>query len=215
MRTRRRSRRTRLISAIRKRPPNSRRSGRWENSPSLRDEASDRLIPESSVDHRISGPALSGRDALPSRRPGTGAADALSRPVLRSPVHAPMQKIITDRMRPAGQNDPYGVEEARRRLTPHSTSSTARWHPNTWAMGDTFTHGGLRGSTAAVLHNNNIMPLAGTHPNADRYLKRLMELPSYARALEEAKPYFHLFPRRDETRHTAAIPMSRLSPTTI
>ena len=28
-------------------------------------------------------------------------------------VHEPMQKIVTDRLRPAGKNDPHGVEQAR------------------------------------------------------------------------------------------------------
>ena len=28
-------------------------------------------------------------------------------------IHLPMQKIVGDRLRPAGKKDPYGVEEAR------------------------------------------------------------------------------------------------------
>jgi glutathione S-transferase len=40
-----------------------------------------------------------------------------------------------------------------------------------------------------------ISPLADAHPNADRYLKRLMERPSYARVLKEAEPYLKFFPK--------------------
>ena len=42
---------------------------------------------------------------------------------------------------------------------------------------------------------DKVSPLAETHKNADRYLKRLMERPSYARTLDEARPYLHLFPK--------------------
>ena len=31
-------------------------------------------------------------------------------------VNVPMQKIVTDRLRPPGKNDPHGVEEAKRLL---------------------------------------------------------------------------------------------------
>jgi glutathione S-transferase len=33
-----------------------------------------------------------------------------------------------------------------------------------------------------------------THKNAAAYLRRLLERPSYARAIAEATPYFSLFP---------------------
>jgi glutathione S-transferase len=39
-----------------------------------------------------------------------------------------------------------------------------------------------------------VFPLADTHKNAARYLGRLLQRPSYARAIEEAKPYFKMFP---------------------
>jgi len=61
-------------------------------------------------------------------------------------------------------------------------------------MGDTFT---LADCSAGppLFYANMIAPLAGTHPNADRYLKRLMDRPSYVRVIEEAQPYFHMFPK--------------------
>jgi glutathione S-transferase len=39
------------------------------------------------------------------------------------------------------------------------------------------------------------MPLGDAHRNAARYLGRLMERPSFARAIEEAKPYFAMIPQ--------------------
>ena len=36
---------------------------------------------------------------------------------------------------------------------------------------------------------------AGTYKNTAAYFDRLMARPSYARALREAQPYFHMIPK--------------------
>jgi glutathione S-transferase len=38
------------------------------------------------------------------------------------------------------------------------------------------------------------MPLRETHLHAAGYLDRLMQRPSFARVLDEAEPYFRMFP---------------------
>jgi glutathione S-transferase len=40
-----------------------------------------------------------------------------------------------------------------------------------------------------------VMPLGTTHTNVAVYLDRLKRRPSFARAVEEAQPYFALFPK--------------------
>jgi glutathione S-transferase len=40
-----------------------------------------------------------------------------------------------------------------------------------------------------------VTPLGDAYPRAAAYLGRLMDRPSYARALKEAQPYFALFPK--------------------
>jgi glutathione S-transferase len=40
-----------------------------------------------------------------------------------------------------------------------------------------------------------VMPLGDTYKNAAAYLGRLMKRPSFARALEEAQPYFRFIPK--------------------
>jgi glutathione S-transferase len=39
------------------------------------------------------------------------------------------------------------------------------------------------------------MPLGDRHKNAAAYLERLMQRPSFARAVKEAEPYRAMFPR--------------------
>jgi glutathione S-transferase len=46
----------------------------------------------------------------------------------------------------------------------------------------------------ALFYANKVMPLAAGFPNSAAYLERLMQRPSYARALSEAQPYLKLFP---------------------
>jgi len=46
----------------------------------------------------------------------------------------------------------------------------------------------------ALFYANTVIPFAETHKNLAAYLDRLMARPSFARVLEEAQPYFHLFP---------------------
>ena len=48
----------------------------------------------------------------------------------------------------------------------------------------------------AIFYGNRFYgPFRETHPNALAYLDRLMARPSYARVLEEAKPFMHLLPK--------------------
>ena len=61
-------------------------------------------------------------------------------------------------------------------------------------MGDEFT---MADCSAAppLFYIDKVFPLGDTHKNAAAYLRRLLERPSYARAIEEAKPYFSMFPK--------------------
>ena len=63
----------------------------------------------------------------------------------------------------------------------------------TWAMGETFTMADCA-AAPALFYANKVMPF-GEHPqDAAAYCDRLMQRPSFARVLEEAQPYFKMFP---------------------
>jgi glutathione S-transferase len=47
----------------------------------------------------------------------------------------------------------------------------------------------------ALFFANKVMPFGGTHSNTAAYLSRLMQRPSFARAVKEAKPYLTLVPK--------------------
>jgi glutathione S-transferase len=108
-------------------------------------------------------------------------------------VHEPMQKIVTDRIRPAGKNDSYGVEQARRTIRTAYGMIEGDMRARTWAAGDAF---GMADCAAApALHYaNRVEPLGAAHANVASYLRRLEQRPSFARVLREAQPYFVHFP---------------------
>ena len=108
-------------------------------------------------------------------------------------LHEHMQKVVGDRLRPEGKKDPHGVDNARSRITVALDMIDAEMAGRTWAMGDDFTMADCAAGPP-LFYIDKVFPLAGTHKNAARYLGRLLERPSYARVIEEAKPYFKMFP---------------------
>ncbi|NIX75619.1 glutathione S-transferase family protein [Microvirga terricola] len=112
-------------------------------------------------------------------------------------VNVSIQKIVTDRLRPEGENDAYGVAQARSLLVTALSLIDAQMAERTWATGEEF---GMADCAAApsLFYADKVNPLGKTHPNAARYLDRLMARPSYARVLAEAEPYFALFPKDEK-----------------
>ena len=64
----------------------------------------------------------------------------------------------------------------------------------TWAMGDAFSMADCA-AAPALFYADKVMPFGTTHKNVAGYFDRLMRRPSFARAVEEARPYFGLFPK--------------------
>ena len=108
-------------------------------------------------------------------------------------LHLHMQKIVGDRLRPEDKKDPHGVENARTRIMVSLDMIDAEMAGTTWAMGDDFTMADCAAGPP-LFYINKVIPLAGTHKNAARYLDRLLERPSYARVIKEATPFFKMFP---------------------
>ncbi len=108
-------------------------------------------------------------------------------------VQEPMQKIVTDRLRPAGQNDAFGVEQAKLQLNEAYELLEREIGSNDWAIGDAFTLADCA-AAPALFYANTVLPFGDKERNLRAYLKRLMARPSFARVLAEAKPYFGLFP---------------------
>jgi len=110
-------------------------------------------------------------------------------------IHIPMQKIIGDRLRTAGQNDAYGVEHAKAALQTALAVVDKDIAKKNWAAGETFSMADCAAAPTLFYIDMVVAPLAGSYDNVAAYLERLKKRPSFARALEEAKPYLQYVPR--------------------
>lgn len=111
-------------------------------------------------------------------------------------LHDPMQRVVAEKLRPAGNSDPFGVEAARasmRRALDHFEQRLAQApRPG----GNDFTLADCA-AAPALFYAQAIVPFADSHPRVSRYFDSLVARPSYARVLEEAKPFMKYFPLAD------------------
>ncbi|MES2125861.1 MAG: glutathione S-transferase family protein [Pseudomonadota bacterium] len=106
-------------------------------------------------------------------------------------VHEPMQKIVGDKLRPDGQKDPFGVAQARATLATAYGVIEAHMAGKEWATGAPFTLADCA-AAPALYYANLVQPIDLPHTAA--YHAHLLARPSCARVLDEARPYFHMFP---------------------
>lgn len=108
-------------------------------------------------------------------------------------VSTPQQKVVFDRLRPEAARDDYGVAEARRMLDT-AYAWLDRWmEGRTWASAETFS---LADCAAApfLFYADWTHPIDAGYANVLAYRRRLLARPSFARAVDEGRPYRPLFP---------------------
>lgn len=108
-------------------------------------------------------------------------------------VMTPMQKIVFDRLRPEGSRDPAGVADAHTMLDTAYGWLEKTMNGRAWAAGDVFS---LADCAAApsLFYADWVHPIGEAHANVRAYRQRLLARPSFARAVDEARPYRHYFP---------------------
>ncbi len=164
--------------------------------PVLRDEARNRTIPELTIIIEYLAQHYPGKVELLPADPGRALQVRLSDRFYDRYVHEPMQKIVTDRLRPPGKSDPHGVELARAEIATSYGILDHEMAVNLWATGDGYTLADCAASPA-LFYADKVQPI-GSHRNLAAYLGRLIGRPSFARVLAEAQPYFRMFPYKDD-----------------
>jgi glutathione S-transferase len=162
--------------------------------PVLRDKARDRTVPESTIIIEYLAQHYPGKTSLVPADPELARQTRLRDRFFDLYLNVPMQKVVTDKLRPAGKNDAYGVEEAKKLLQTSIGMIDEDMKGKTWIMGDSFTMADCA-AAPALFYTNMLMPFGDRYKNAADYLDRLMKRPSYARAIEEAQPYFAMVPK--------------------
>jgi glutathione S-transferase len=108
-------------------------------------------------------------------------------------VSTPQQRIVFDSIRAAENRDRQGVEEAQNLL-----ETAYRWLDETltgreWATGDSFSLADCA-AAPALFYADWTYRISDAFKNLHAYRQRLLNRPSFARAVDEARPYRPLFP---------------------
>ncbi|KRE89427.1 glutathione S-transferase [Frateuria sp. Soil773] len=108
-------------------------------------------------------------------------------------VSTPQQKMVFDRLRPEAARDAHGVAEAKAMLDTAYAWLDRRMAGREWAAGDRFT---LADCSAApsLFYADWTYRIDPSFANVIAYRQRLLARPSFARAVEEARPYRPYFP---------------------
>lgn len=108
-------------------------------------------------------------------------------------VMTPMQKIVLDHLRPPAQRDPFGVAQARELLDSAYGWLDGRLAGREWAIGDAFS---LADCAAApsLFYADWVHEIGARYPVLKTYRTKLLERPSIARCVEEARPFRKNFP---------------------
>lgn len=162
--------------------------------PVLQDAARGEVVPESSIIIEYLDRHYPGATRFNPEDAAAARAVRLADRFYDLHIHTHMQKVVGDRLRPAGAKDPHGVEDARTRMRAAYDIAEREMASRRWAAGDAFSMADCA-AAPALFYAAKVLPYADTHPHLAAYLERLKARPSYARVLEEAEPYFHMFPR--------------------
>ncbi len=165
--------------------------------PVLRDDARDRTIPETSIILEYLEQHYPGLSPLLPDDPELRLEARLLDRFFDLYVSAPMQKIVLDRLRPAGASDPHGVAEARANLAMAYGMIEARMRGRQWAIGDQFSIADCA-AAPALFFAGILEPFPPDHASLAAYFTRLEQRPSFARVLMEARPYFASFPFHEQ-----------------
>lgn len=108
-------------------------------------------------------------------------------------VMGPMQAVVGDALRPEAQRDPTGVAKALADLDTIYRWLDTRLADRTWAAAERFS---LADCAAApsLFYADWVRPIGEDLSNLRAYRARLLARPSFARAVDEARPYRKLFP---------------------
>lgn len=108
-------------------------------------------------------------------------------------VSTPSQRIVYDSMRPEAERDPRGVAEARAMLDTAYAWLDAVMARREWAAGDSFSLADC-GAAPFLFYADWTSRIDPSFANVLSYRKRLLARPTFARAVDEARPYRPLFP---------------------
>lgn len=167
---------------------------RWPvgKMPLLIDEARGEVVPETTIILEYLDRHYPGPEPLLPAAPEAALEVRLWDRFFDLYVHQPMQKIVTDRLRPEKDRDPFGVAEARAQLQVAYGMVETRMASRAWACGAAFTLADCA-AMPALFYAGIVEPWSRREA-VPAYFDRLLERPAVARVIAEARPFFGYFP---------------------
>ena len=107
-----------------------------------------------------------------------------------------MQTIVSNRRRPEGKEDETEVAGCKATLATAYAMIEKQLSESSWISGEAFTMADC-GAAPALFYAETLVPFLEEQPKLRAYYDRLLARPSFARALEEARPYFKFYPYHD------------------
>ena len=108
-------------------------------------------------------------------------------------ISTPVQKIVTDRLRPEAERDTRGVAEARAMLDTAYAWLDKTMVDREWAAAGSFSLADCA-AAPALFYADWTHAIDPKFTQVRAYRERLLARPSFARAVDEARPYRPLFP---------------------
>jgi glutathione S-transferase len=161
--------------------------------PALEDTKRNVVINESSTILEYAGLHYPGKAQLIPRDADAAITVRMWDRFLDMYLHQPMQRVVAEKFRPDGSHDPFGEKDARASLRRAYDVLEKRLGEAKHPGGDTFSLADCA-AAPALFYAQAAEPFADSHPRIARYFESLLARPSYARTLDEAKPFLKYFP---------------------
>jgi len=110
-------------------------------------------------------------------------------------VMLPMQTIVADRLREEEDRDAIAVGKARDTIAMAYGLIDQRLQGRQWLAGDQFSMADCA-AAPALFYAATLVPFGADQQRLSAYYRQLLQRPSVARTLEEARPYFRFYPYR-------------------
>ena len=107
-------------------------------------------------------------------------------------VMTPMQAPVAEALRPDGRKD-TALQEAAAKLDVSYAWLEQHLQGRTWAAGDSFSMADCA-AAPSLFYADWVHPISDAFPTLRAYRARLLQRPSFAKALEEGRPYRKWFP---------------------
>lgn len=108
-------------------------------------------------------------------------------------VSTPQQKVVFDALCPEGSRDPHGVAKAREMLETSYAWLDGVMASREWAAGEQFSLADC-GAAPFLFYADWTHRIGEQHRHVLDYRHRLLARPSFARAVDEARPFRPYFP---------------------